>query len=124
MWVLVVMQNDANSVVHWINGEESLNGPIRLIVTRCRRWLTEGWNISVVYVNREQNCVADALAKMACRTELQWATFESPLPEARMAVESDRLYWAGYGLVFPRGPPPLDQKKKMYVSMCTTAFYV
>lgn len=83
------IQCDAENVVRWINGGEVPDGPIRFIILRCREWLNKEWSVTVVHVYRGQNRVADGLARMARRREIQWATFENPLPEIRLELELD-----------------------------------
>lgn len=68
---ILQIQIDAEIVVNWINGDVFSEGPARLIIMRCRQWLAERWDVTVVFVNKEKNQVANAFARMACWNEIQ-----------------------------------------------------
>lgn len=75
------VQSDAEDVVHWINGGPLSVGPFRPMLLRCRHWLSRDWDITLRYVIREQNQVADSIAKLAWRNGIHWVDFIAPPQE-------------------------------------------
>lgn len=64
--------------MQWIVGDSFPDGPIRLVFTRCRKWLNVAWDVSLKHINREQNRVADFIAMMACYKAIHWTNFLEP----------------------------------------------
>nr|GMD70526.1 putative ribonuclease H-like domain-containing protein [Ipomoea batatas] len=64
----VIIESDAKKVVDWITTRERNNLPIgnvANIISECKRWIGRDWVVRVIHIHREQNNVADWLAKKA-----------------------------------------------------------
>lgn len=57
------VQSDAKDVVQWIREGPVGRGPIRHLIEGAQQWLNRDWRISFRVIYREQNNVADRLAK-------------------------------------------------------------
>ncbi|XP_031120955.1 uncharacterized protein LOC116024195 [Ipomoea triloba] len=85
----VIIESDAKRVVDWINAseyekppvvdwinaseyEKPPTGMVANIINECRKWLRMNWQIQLNHVFREQNKVADALARMALKSKNDW----------------------------------------------------
>nr|GMD10362.1 reverse transcriptase [Ipomoea batatas] len=52
--------------------EERLAYPLQNIIDKCMEVMAKDWKVKVMYVYREQNRVADTVAKMACARSYCW----------------------------------------------------
>ncbi|XP_031131778.1 uncharacterized protein LOC116033158 [Ipomoea triloba] len=63
------VQSDAKNVVKWIHEGPLGRGPIRHLIEEAQQWLNGEWRVSIQAVYREQNKVADCLAKFGAKQE-------------------------------------------------------
>nr|GMD40682.1 putative RNA-directed DNA polymerase [Ipomoea batatas] len=90
----VIIESDAKRVVDWINAseyEKSPTGMVANIINECRKWLRMNWQIQLNYVFREQNKVADALARMALKSTNDWMFLPQPESELLGLLNDDIL---------------------------------
>lgn len=93
----VIIQCDSKKVVDWIEGGDLPNGPMRNIIVQCRAWIKKDWEISIQHILREQNRVADRLAKRMRQGSTRWTEWDNPpldvvdlLLEDKIGVPSNR----------------------------------
>nr|GLL46072.1 uncharacterized protein LOC107462117 [Ipomoea trifida] len=90
----VIIESDAKRVVDWINAseyEKSPTGMVANIINECRKWLRMNWQIQLNHVFREQNKVADALARMALKSTNDWMFLPQPESELLGLLNDDIL---------------------------------
>nr|GLL22103.1 hypothetical protein JCGZ_03709 [Ipomoea trifida] len=61
------------------------------IINECRMWLRMNWQIQLNHVFREQNKVADALAKMPLKSKNDWMFLPQPESELLGFLNDDVL---------------------------------
>nr|GMD48141.1 ribonuclease H [Ipomoea batatas] len=57
----------------------------------CKQWLMKPWDITVTHIFREQNRVADVLAKRAHSYDRGLLIFHQPVPDVVLSLEEDEL---------------------------------
>lgn len=72
-------------------------GPLREIVEECRRWMNQQWEVVLCHTYREQNKVADTMAKEAPWSRDSWNDHTIPRPDWEDALYDDMV-----GLPFTR----------------------
>nr|GMC99849.1 reverse transcriptase [Ipomoea batatas] len=90
----VMVETDANNIVEALNMPNSGSNYRRLlanIIQDCKQWLMKPWDITVTHIFREQNRVADVLAKRALSYDLGLLIFHQPVPEVVLSLEEDVL---------------------------------
>lgn len=87
----VSFQLDANSIVEWIQNPGDISGPIREAVEVCRSWIKREWNINFVYISRDCNKAADAIARIACSMKCEWMEFRDVPKECRRFLLDDSM---------------------------------
>lgn len=61
----VIMEGDSNMVVKILNGANQSFMDKSNLIHKCRGLMSRNWEVKVVHAFREQNVVADGLAKYA-----------------------------------------------------------
>nr|GMC97865.1 putative RNA-directed DNA polymerase [Ipomoea batatas] len=90
----VMVETDANNIVEALNMPNSgsnYRGLLANIIQDCKQWLMKPWDITVTHIFREQNRVADVLAKRALSYDLGLLIFHQPVPEVVLSLEEDVL---------------------------------
>ncbi|XP_031115795.1 uncharacterized protein LOC116019654 [Ipomoea triloba] len=62
----IIIQRDSKNVVKWINDplfDATRGGTLNNIIFECKSWMKRSWNVKCCHVLREQNQVADWLAR-------------------------------------------------------------
>lgn len=85
------IQSDSRNVIEWIEVRSVPEGPLRNIIEECRRWKMKSWAVSFKHVYREQNVIADCLAKLAARDNERWKDLGTPPREVEEALLDDRM---------------------------------
>ncbi|RAL48061.1 hypothetical protein DM860_017852 [Cuscuta australis] len=91
----LVVQCDSLECVEWIHGRHTTRGPAREVIEACQSWMGKDWNVTIYHILRDQNKVADLLARMGKDRALIWRDLESPPNGTRQLLEEDKLgyYW-------------------------------
>nr|GMD70093.1 RnaseH [Ipomoea batatas] len=88
------VETDANNIVEALNMPNSgsnYRGLLANIIQDCKQWLMKPWDITVTHIFREQNRVADVLAKRALSYDRGLLIFHQPVPEVVLSLEEDVL---------------------------------
>nr|GMD03858.1 putative ribonuclease H-like domain-containing protein [Ipomoea batatas] len=89
-----MVETDANNIVEALNMPNSgsnYRGLLANIIQDCKQWLMKPWDITVTHIFREQNRVADVLAKRALSYDRGLLIFHQPVPEVVLSLEEDVL---------------------------------
>nr|GMD43908.1 putative RNA-directed DNA polymerase [Ipomoea batatas] len=86
----IEIQMDSKDVINWITGTEQPRGPLRNIIHSCRQWINKSWIVSIKHVYREQNAVADGLAKLALFIANDWNEWHEVPPMVHEMVQRDQ----------------------------------
>lgn len=86
----VEIRTDSRELVKWIEGRKLPRGPLRNIIEECRKWKNMNWDIRIKHIYREQNEVADFVAKAAARGNDQWKDLSEPLPGSENILSNDQ----------------------------------
>nr|GMC63228.1 ribonuclease H [Ipomoea batatas] len=87
----LIIQSDSKEAVDWINGRDTPRGHIQMLVEEGHSWMKKDWDIQVHHVLREQNMVADSIAKMARHTVGSFNDIRDPPQRILNLIEDDRL---------------------------------
>lgn len=71
-WRKIVINSDSKKSIEWINGDYPLQGRLRHLIRDCKRLIAKDWEVRICHVYREQNEVADCLAREATMRTVQW----------------------------------------------------
>lgn len=91
------VRTDSREIARWINGRDAPRGPLREIIEECRKWMNQQWEVAIHHTYREQNRVADTMAKDASRSRDRWRDHTNPRPYWNDALFDDLV-----GLPFTR----------------------
>lgn len=75
------MECDVKNVVKWIKEAQDsaqIKRPNANLVRMCRNLLDRQWRVRIEHIYREQNCVANALARMATSYNRGYYEIERP----------------------------------------------
>lgn len=81
---------DSREMIKWIKGRILPRGPLRSIIKECREWRSRNWDVRVRHVYREQNEVADFMAKAAAWGSDRWKELKDPLLGSERLLSEDR----------------------------------
>lgn len=88
-WNKIIICSDAERVIQWIKGASTPQGPLGRAVKECRQAMSRSWDVEIRKVYREQNVIADRLAKKANKDGRRWYEWASPPNEVRRFVQED-----------------------------------
>lgn len=87
----LVIQSDSRNAINWIKNSANTFGTIRRVIEECQSWVRRNWDVELSHILREQNYAADAMAKTACRMDVDWKEFKTPPREVLLEILEDRL---------------------------------
>lgn len=85
----LVVQCDACKVVELIREDKDVRGLMRDIIMDGRKWATKEWSVEFKHVLREQNEVADTLARIVIRNDNQWVELVTPCSKVETVLRDD-----------------------------------
>lgn len=85
----VWFQCNCKDIVDWVNMNHPPMGPLGDMIRVCKEWLDKPWAFRVSHVFREQNAVADRLARIAVRRKCNWIEFLGPPEEIQPLLDKD-----------------------------------
>lgn len=62
---IIDVRIDSREVFEWIRRGNLPRGPLNMVINECRNWRNKSWDIKINNVYKEQNIVADIMAKAA-----------------------------------------------------------
>nr|GMD59190.1 ribonuclease H [Ipomoea batatas] len=87
----IEIRSDSREIVKRLNGEQMTRGLLNNIIETCKRWMAKDWEVTIKHVYREQNHIADNLAKLACQREDRWSCLREPPAVILRNIEEDAL---------------------------------
>lgn len=74
----VWFQCDSKTIVEWVNTSQNPMGPLGDMVRACKSQFEKPWDMRISHVSREQNALADAVAKIFVTKICDWIEFDAP----------------------------------------------
>lgn len=85
------IRTDSWDVHAWVKGKGHARGHLGELINECKAWINKDWDAEIVAIYREQNIVADKMAKIATRSKKSWEELSDPPEECIGALMDDKM---------------------------------
>ncbi|XVF40762.1 hypothetical protein PTKIN_Ptkin01aG0141200 [Pterospermum kingtungense] len=87
----VILESDSAMVVRWMNEGDVSNLTLRNLLQLCMSFLRKDWEVKILHVYREQNRVADLLAKLSTSSDRGMEVLVQPPLGVIQALVDDQM---------------------------------